>query len=155
MRIFWVCAISLGLAGCGGTVPVRSGAASLVASEPSDARIDDLLNAARANAGLAPLQSSATLDRVAQGHARDMVARGYFDHTTPDGVGLGARLSRAGLRSCTAAENIGAGQSTADGAMASWMASAPHRSNILNRSVTAYGVGRASDRWVLVLTRPC
>lgn len=155
MRKSVILFVFLGLAACVGTVPVSSGSASLVASAPADARIDSLLNAARANAGLAAVQSSATLDQVAQGHARDMVARGYFDHRSPDGVGLGGRLSRAGLRSCTAAENIGSGQTTADGAMASWMASAPHRANILNRSVTAYGVGQAADRWVLVLTQPC
>lgn len=144
------------MAGCVGTVPVSSGGgAALVASAPADGQVDRILNSARANAGLAAVQSSAALDRVAQGHAQDMATRGYFDHTSPDGVGLGGRLSRAGLRSCTAAENIASGQATASGAMASWMASAPHRANILNRSVTAYGIGQASGNWVLVLTRPC
>ena len=64
-------------------------------------------------------------------HAQDMATRGYFDHTTPEGVTFDARITAAGYAWSRAAENIAAGQRDPAAVMAAWMDSAGHRRNIL------------------------
>lgn len=115
------------------------------------------INAARADAGLAPLALDATLSRMAQGHACDMADRGYFDHTAPDGSGLFDRARRAGLSGfCHLAENIARGQRDIPTVMAIWLRSAGHRANLLDPALTHVGLGRASGpHWVQVFGGPC
>ena len=74
-----------------------------------------------------------------------MAARGYFDHTTPDGVTFDARITRAGYAWSLVAENIAAGQRDPAAVMASWMGSDGHRRNILNCRLQHIGVGLAYD----------
>jgi uncharacterized protein YkwD len=74
-----------------------------------------------------------------------MASRGYFDHTTPDGVTFDKRITAAGYRWSNAAENIAKGQSTPAAVMQSWMNSPGHRANILNCKLKNIGVGLAYD----------
>ena len=74
-----------------------------------------------------------------------MVARQYFDHTTPDGVSFSTRISDTGYRWSAAAENIAEGQATPAVVMQAWMTSAGHRANILNCGYRDIGVGLAYD----------
>jgi uncharacterized protein YkwD len=105
-----------------------------------------LLNAERAARGLGPLGASSKLARAAQGHAADMVDRGYFAHGN-----FGARIARSGWgrhrRTYTIGENLGYG--SGDGAtprsiVEAWMDSPGHRANILQRRFRAIGIGIAS-----------
>ena len=103
----------------------------------------DLVNAERARYGLSALTWADDLARVARGHSRDMIDRGFFDHTNPDGRSPFDRLRLAGISYRTAAENIAYGQRTPEAVMTAWMNSSGHRANILNASVKELGVGAA------------
>jgi uncharacterized protein YkwD len=101
----------------------------------------ELVNQERAAAGCGPLTEDPLLRKAAQGHSDDMAARGYFDHTDPDGADPGQRITAAGYRWSTYGENIAMGQQTARSVMTSWMNSPGHRANILNCDFKNIGVG--------------
>ncbi|AKN73252.1 RNA polymerase [Streptomyces sp. PBH53] len=105
------------------------------------AQVVALVNKERAAAGCGPVTEDPQLDRAAQGHSDDMAARGFFDHTDPDGDGPGERITAAGYRWSTYGENIAKGQQTPQAVMDSWMNSPGHRANILNCSFKNIGVG--------------
>jgi uncharacterized protein YkwD len=103
-----------------------------------------LTNAERAKAGCGPLTVNATLTAVAQAHSQDMATNNYFDHNSQDGRTPFDRMTAAGYRYSTAAENIAAGQRTPQDVMTAWMNSAGHRANILNCALKQIGVGYAT-----------
>jgi uncharacterized protein YkwD len=107
------------------------------------------VNAERAAHGLTPYTIDPRLTQVARAHAADMVTRNYFAHVTPEGVTLWDRLERAGLDPYWAGENIqsnsGAGEAAVARAIAWFMASTPHRNNILHSHYTHIGVGVVRD----------
>ncbi|MFF9020349.1 sigma-70 family RNA polymerase sigma factor [Streptomyces eurythermus] len=105
------------------------------------AQVVALVNKERAAAGCGPVTEDPQLERAAQGHSDDMAARGFFDHTNPDGAGPGERVTAAGYRWSTYGENIARGQQTPQAVMDSWMHSPGHRANILNCSFKNIGVG--------------
>ncbi|MEU8651560.1 sigma-70 family RNA polymerase sigma factor [Streptomyces sp. NPDC048737] len=105
------------------------------------AQVIALVNEERAAAGCGPLTDDAKLRDAAQGHSEDMAARGFFDHTDPDGGDPGKRITAAGYRWSTYGENIAKGQQTAESVMTSWMNSPGHRANILNCAFKNIGVG--------------
>ncbi|WP_211370283.1 CAP domain-containing protein [Nonomuraea turkmeniaca] len=110
-----------------------------------------LANAQRAKAGCRPLKHDAELRRAAYGHSRDMVAKDYFDHTSPSGKDAGDRIKAAGFSPVSSwGENIAAGQRTAAAVMKDWMSSSGHKRNILDCSYTHIGVGYASSYWTQV-----
>ncbi|GGY89725.1 hypothetical protein GCM10010300_37390 [Streptomyces olivaceoviridis] len=105
------------------------------------AQVVALVNKERAAAGCGPVAEDPQLDKAAQGHSDDMAARGFFDHTDPDGDGPGGRITAAGYRWSTYGENIAKGQQTPQAVMDSWMNSPGHRANILNCAFKDIGVG--------------
>lgn len=94
------------------------------------AQVVALVNKERAAAGCGPVTEGPQLDAAAQGHSDDMAARGFFDHTDPDGKGPGERITAAGYRWSTYGENIAEGQRTPESVMDSWMNSPGHGANI-------------------------
>jgi hypothetical protein len=56
-----------------------------------------------------PLAFDPVLVLVARRHSQDMLARGYFDSTTPEGVGFLERLAAAGLLFQSAGESVSEG----------------------------------------------
>ena len=121
------------------SVPVSAGA-PFIANE-FELRAFELTNAERARRGLPALIWCDDMARLARAHSRDMAANNFFSHVGSDGTRMGARLSSAGIPYITWAENISAGNSSADGVMAIWMESPLHRGNILNEEVTHLGIG--------------
>jgi uncharacterized protein YkwD len=108
-----------------------------------EASVLTLVNQERAKAGCRALTADSRLAKAAKGHSADMATRGYFDHTTPDGVSFATRITNAGYRWSGAAENIAEGQKDPAAAMTAWMNSAGHRANILNCGYRNLGVGLA------------
>jgi uncharacterized protein YkwD len=107
-----------------------------------------LLNRERASRGLRRLGQDARLRKAATGHSRDMVRRGFFDHTAPTGATMMTRVRAAGyLRRAieyTVGENIGWGGGylgTPREMVRAWMDSPGHRTNILNRRFRDIGIG--------------
>lgn len=112
-------------------------------------QVVSLTNAERQQAGCGPLSIDASITAAAQAHASDMAARGYFEHTTPDGVTFDQRIRNAGY-SRPGAENIARGATTAEAVVGMWMDSPGHRANILNCDLNTIGVGldRNGFYWV-------
>ena len=109
-----------------------------------------LLNHERSIRGLRRLRHDAKLGRAAAGHAGDMVAKHYFDHTSKSGASFVTRIKRTGWtrsrRSWTVGENIGYGEGslgTPREIVKAWMHSAGHRQNILARQFKMIGIGVA------------
>ncbi|MFA5107450.1 MAG: CAP domain-containing protein [Patescibacteria group bacterium] len=109
--------------------------ASVTASQ-----IIELTNVERKNAGLATLQSNGKLAQAAARKAQDMLDRGYFDHTGPDGSRPWTWISKAGYSYLYAGENLAKDFSSAKSTMNALMNSASHRKNILNDKYKDIGV---------------
>ncbi|MCL6292227.1 MULTISPECIES: CAP domain-containing protein [Streptomyces] len=99
-----------------------------------------LVNQERAKVGCSPLSTSAPLTSLAQNFSEDMAARGFFDHTDPDGDTPWDRAAQAGAQGL-GAENIARGQADAQAVMEAWMNSEGHRANILNCDYKTIGIG--------------
>ncbi|MFJ4878702.1 CAP domain-containing protein [Streptomyces sp. NPDC088745] len=104
------------------------------------AAVLSLVNQERAKAGCRPLRPDTGLATLAAGFSRDMAARGFFDHTDPDGATPWDRAAKAGIKDL-GGENIARGQADAQAVMDAWMKSEGHRKNILNCEYTTLGVG--------------
>jgi uncharacterized protein YkwD len=104
-------------------------------------------NAERSSHGLGTLQWSTQLSTAASRHAQDMVRRHYFSHRSPAGGDYMRRVAATGYTrgaSCYAAgENLlfGHGRMSAAQMLQAWMASAPHRRNILQGRWREFGLG--------------
>ncbi|MEV0779322.1 CAP domain-containing protein [Streptomyces sp. NPDC050428] len=105
------------------------------------AQVTTLVNSERSKAGCNPVSANAQLRTAALRHSRDMAAKGYFDHKSPDGRDPGDRITAAGYRWTTYGENIARGQRTPAEVMKGWMNSPGHRANILNCAFKEIGVG--------------
>jgi uncharacterized protein YkwD len=111
-----------------------------------------LINRERRADGERPLRANRRLRRAAQAHTESMAFGDYFEHVGPGGSGGGtpvARLRSVGYISSTrvgyeVGENIAwgtLGLATARAIVAAWMASPPHRANILDRRYRETGIG--------------
>jgi uncharacterized protein YkwD len=99
-----------------------------------------LLNEERATRGLAALRADPELTEVARAHSRDMFARGYFSHVTPEGKDPFDRLRQARLKYLAAGENLALAPTLAM-AHQGLMNSPGHRANILRPAFGRVGIG--------------
>jgi uncharacterized YkwD family protein/spore coat assembly protein SafA len=117
---------------------------SLGAARSIDDDVINLTNAERTKNGLKPLAADWELSRVARYKSADMRDKHYFSHTSPTYGDPFNMMRSFGINYRSAAENIAAGQRTANEVVQSWMNSPGHRKNILNASYTHMGSGYAS-----------
>lgn len=114
-------------------VPAR---AALAADARTEARIEaqfvSLLNRERVDRGLAPVQVSAELTKVARAHTAKMVTTRRLHHN-PD-------LARSVTNWRKLGENVGRG-ARATSVHEAFMRSAAHRRNVLDRDWRQVGVG--------------
>ena len=121
----------------------------------------------RAAHGLAPLRESTALDRSASRPSLEMGRRGYFGHSSADGMQFWRRIQHfypaQGYSYWSVGENLvwGAPTLSAGGAMKLWISSPPHLANLLSRQwrrmgIAAVGVARApgvyGDKRVTIIT---
>ncbi|MEU0691449.1 CAP domain-containing protein [Streptomyces uncialis] len=138
----------------------RESAPRATPSRPAGAvrEVAALVNTERNANGCKDITTDARLNRAAEGHSRDMAERDYFDHTSPDGRGVGDRVTAAGYEWSAVGENIAVGQPTAVAVVEAWLESPGHRANILNCDYTQMGLGvDTSDggpRWTQVFAAP-
>ncbi|WP_434597098.1 CAP domain-containing protein [Streptomyces sp. A5-4] len=114
---------------------VGSGAATT-----AEAAVLTLVNQERAKVGCTPVRPNQLLAKLAGDFSQDMAARGFFDHTDPDGATPWDRADKAGIDDL-GGENIARGQADARSVMDAWMKSEGHRANILNCDYKTLGVG--------------
>jgi uncharacterized protein YkwD len=105
-----------------------------------EARMLLMINEERAAQGIAPLRADPELTAVARAHSRDMFARGYFSHVTPDGKDPFDRIRQAKVNYLTAGENIALAP-TLPLAHQGLMKSPGHRANILRPAFGRVGIG--------------
>jgi uncharacterized protein YkwD len=126
-----------------------------LSTEATGARVLELVNQARAEArscgrksfkAAGPLRWNDLLAAVAQRHAADMAQFNYFSHTGRDISTPAARVQRGGYKYRATGENIAAGQTTPEEAVAGWIKSPPHCENLMNPVFTEMGVAYAVDR---------
>jgi len=108
-----------------------------------------------------PLTVNAHLERAALLHSREMARHSFMGHLGRDGSTPGERVTEAGYRWSTVAENVAAGQQTADEAVAAWISSSGHCANIMTAKYAEMGVASAINRkdrygvyWTLNLAAP-
>ena len=122
----------------------------------ADPQAVQMLNAMRAQQGVAPLSYAPRLEAAARAHALDMARHGYFAHTGRDGSGVGDRVRAQGYRWCYVAENLAKGQGDLTQVMRGWAQSAPQYRNMMSRNAKGFGLFQGPDRiWAMVLAAPC
>jgi uncharacterized protein YkwD len=103
------------------------------------------INNYRASKGLGKLTATRSLNTAAYKHSLDMAKNRFFSHTGSNGSTPWQRMAAAGYNYNTPkAENIAAGQNTAEQVFNSWMNSSGHNKNMLNPSFKAIGIGRVT-----------
>ena len=148
---------------------------------PSLDEVDRLVHseavAARRSNGAAGLDWSDALSEVAESHSRDMVRRGYFDHTDGRGQGAYERVEAAGVACRSVSENLyettphrqirtrtvggrterrvdwWTPKEIAQRAVIGWLESPGHRRNLLRASSTRHGIGVAAAGERVVITQ--
>ncbi|MGW2421756.1 CAP domain-containing protein [Streptomyces sp. NPDC001709] len=120
----------------------KAGSAPMAVSKENSAaaQVLTLVNQERAKVGCSPLAANSSLGKLAGSFSDDMAARGFFDHTDPDGKSPWDRAAAAGITDL-GGENIARGQADAAAVMEAWMNSPGHRANILNCDFKTLGVG--------------
>jgi len=151
-RVLSVALLSLVLAIVAGTragadavaQPARSSGAD---STPVELVVVRVMNSVRASNGVPPLRVGRALSRAARAHSVDMARRGYFEHGA-----FVRRLRSFGVRAPYVGENLAAGTQPLTPAeiVQMWVASPPHRENLLDRGFKRVGVGVAGGSTRLV-----
>ncbi|MFD4370982.1 sigma-70 family RNA polymerase sigma factor [Streptomyces sp. NPDC058486] len=121
-------------------------------------QVTELVNRLRADAGCAPLRTDPRLTAAARAYARDMTARGYYDHASPEGEFADTRITEAGYRWSAWAENLAQGQPDPAAVVDSWRSDDPHARNLLDCAYRDTGVaavpGPSGTVWVQKLAAP-
>src|SRR3989344_9102251 len=102
------------------------------------------VNPVRQSADLLPLQTSEKLSEAAQMKAEDMIARGYFSHTGPDGETPWSWLNKVSYKYALAGENLAKNYYDSELLVKAWLNSPSHAQNILNGYYTDIGIGVAT-----------
>ena len=132
-------------------------AARLAVEMPVEAagqRVLELVNQARATPrkcgdrafkAAPPVRWNDTLALVARRHSEDMARHNYFAHAGRDGSTPPRRVERAGYRYRITGENLAAGSTTPEEAVAGWIKSPRHCANLMNPAFTEMGAAYAFD----------
>src|SRR3954465_11063846 len=128
--------------------PAAPAAPPRTAGPPASTETLCWLNAARAEHGLAPLRRDPRLERAADQHSRDMVARGYFEHETPGGGAFSARIAATGWMRHRPEWRVGetlawgsASRAAPAATVQAWLDSPPHRRIVLSARFRVVGIG--------------
>lgn len=132
-----------------GSQPASAAAADLTVPA-AEQEVVRLLNAERANAGLVALRVDARLSAMARARSADMVAKGYFSHSQPDGRNVFKLLTAGSIKWYAAGEIIAWNNwptlaDSASQARDGWMGSPSHRSIVMSGSYNYFGIGLALD----------
>jgi uncharacterized protein YkwD len=131
----------------GVTPPESLNSVRVTGATPGELAVVRVINTFRRSNGVPALRIGPALTRAARSHSVDMVRRGYFDHGP-----FVQRLRRFGVRAPYVGENLATGtKPLAAGAIVQmWIASPPHRENLLDRGFRRIGVGLAGGATRLV-----
>jgi uncharacterized protein YkwD len=120
-------------------LPASLGAASI----PTPEEVVQQMNRERAARGLQPLKLNSALSLAAVDRVKDMFAKRYFDHVSPDGIDPFSWVERRGYGYRSIGENLAIGYRNASDLVHGWMTSTGHRENILEKKFTEVGIAVA------------
>ena len=110
------------------------------ASSISPDKVIELTNVQRLEAGVGKVIYSQELENAARLKAEDMLAKGYWAHTAPDGTEPWDFFKSVGYVYRFAGENLARDFSNSESAVEAWLASPSHRENMLSGKYTEIGV---------------
>lgn len=120
-----------------------------------------LINAYRAENGIAPLALDGELTRLAREYAGHLADAGHMTHELEPWGGLEKRLHAGGYAYETAGENLGQGYRTIEQTIAGWKKSPPHDRGLKDADMTRMGIAsvenpkkRGDVYWCLMFARP-
>lgn len=122
------------------TVSLNFTTSNVTIDEAAERQMLSLLNKERTSRGLNPLVIDTKLREVARAHSKDMFARGYFSHYSPEGLTPFDRIQKAGITYEYAGENLALAPN-AEVAMQGLMNSPGHKANILSPNFRKVGIG--------------
>ncbi len=122
----------IALALCAGML-IASAPAAQAATTTAESKMASYINNTRQAAGRKPLRLVSSVNDIARSHSKTMAATGSIFHSN-----LGYKLRNYNWSVC--GENVGMGPSIY-GLHKAFMASAPHRANILYRGYERMGIG--------------
>ncbi len=102
-------------------------------------------NAERTANSVPDLNLNKKLDAAAQAKANDMAARNYWSHYTPEGNPPWIFVTAQGYSYQKLGENLAAGFDNEQSTINGWMASPPHRENLLDPAFSDVGFGYANN----------
>lgn len=113
---------------------------NVTVDKQAEQKMFSLVNIERKERGLSTLEFSDDLAVVARTHCRDMFARGYFSHNTPEGLSPFDRMAKNDISFSYAGENLALAPNT-DLGMNGLMQSPGHKANILSANFSKVGIG--------------
>lgn len=105
-----------------------------------------MINQERQSKNLPALSLSASLNSVAELKVNDMLAKDYFDHTSPSGITPWHWFKQIGYNYVYAGENLAMGFTETNAVFQAWMNSPTHRDNILNLNYSEIGLAVKSGQ---------
>ena len=105
------------------------------------------VNPIREESGFLKLQINEKLSAAAQLKAEDMIKRGYFSHTGPNGERPWSWLEKVDYKYAAAGENLAIDCSNPKVLIDAWLKSPLHRKNILNGYFSDIGIGIAKGNF--------
>ena len=108
---------------------------------PNASNIIQLINAERTSRGLNPLSQNVLLTRAAQTRSGVLATLGKLVHVSAPANTAWPTLAAVGYTYRSAGENLASVPPVGMEVVPAWMASAPHRANILDGNYTEVGIG--------------
>lgn len=102
-------------------------------------------NAQRSANGVGVLNLDDSLNAAAQAKADDMASRNYWSHYTPEGNPPWIFVNAQGYAYQKVGENLATGFADEQSSINGWMASPPHRANLLDPVFSDVGFGYANN----------
>lgn len=110
------------------------------ASQITEMSVLELVNQARIDKGLKPLETNEKLFKIASDKADDMIGNDYFSHTSPEGTTPWFWFEKEKYDYKFAGENLAINFSSAEEQQKAWMESETHRKNILDPNYREIGI---------------
>ncbi|MDD5606632.1 MAG: CAP domain-containing protein [Candidatus Pacebacteria bacterium] len=107
----------------------------------------DLTNIRREEVQVKELVSNELLFQAAQLKAQDMAEKGYFAHTSPQGITPWYWFNKVGYNYKYAGENLAVNFTDSYAVDRAWMESPTHRDNIINEKFEEIGIATAIGRY--------
>ena len=125
----------------------------LVSRSVESSEMFEIINIARINENVDPIEFSQSLSNIANSYAFLMYEEGFWCHKNPlNGQQVGDRLSEVGQPYKTVAENLAISSTLVSG-HESLMSSETHRNTILDRQFKRVGVGIVSGPLGLIIVQ--